>query len=907
MLSSLLAERAQLASTLGVSVSDDVFLAEDLIAEVEQLRQLLDASTPQTASTTHAPPPSASPAPSSGEELFQTAKAAEKAFTQLQQQHRPHDVLHVEPLQRALDEARRAYVHLMLSDPLLASQRSADARLWAMHSRPIDELQRRLRAAAAEHSKATRAAPPPDALLAKQRQLAALVEAALAFYDSLLAQLAPAAAGAPPAPPHGLRAELRPDAIPPPVRALASHTCLCAGDLRRYLATLPFVVSHARAQLAEESAHRYRLAATLAPSQGRPHNCLGVLVSAPQLPPDLLEATYRYVRALSCASPYDARSNLRTQLERMRRAATGAAPPPSAAGVAARDLPAWGHYLSSVASLLNVVVCRLDVEKIDALAASSLQALAALPHGVLPSAAALPVAALHIYLVHEAAREAGGVSREGVAPLMARLRDLPDDPPPLLRAVVVLLLRLLAHVLRALPRGGHMLPAAAVLASWCTSRSRSLLTISEEATADLLVALSSFLSLSPPPQPLPPTLARLSGAATDQLCSSTPCQSLEERCSGDSADGTNASLGVTAQSIAAMALDEPAMPEAVGRAATLLPEDVELLGFLPLEGDPPPLQPNGETPSAAAARRARLWSLAEAAVSQGLLHYYHDTGTLTTRRRVDPPVAPPPPPPAAQPHRKPTPPRPPRVPPPHARDVTPPVGVTGGPRAPPPSLGAASFQMGAACAASPYAAPVPPPPSFPRPPAPPPPLPAAPPAACLPIGAGLRHSKPKPWIIVDGPNVAIRHGKSKRFSSRGIELCLDYWKARGHEAIAVLPEFHLDFDRVGGNKRAADLGLVDAKRVADDVPLLRRLEEEGRLVLTPPQDYDDSYCLSLAQSKRGCVVSNDMYRDYVDLVVKRGGDPKQASAISWKKAHVISYTFLNDEFLPNPDFVLPSD
>ncbi|KAL3904172.1 MAG: hypothetical protein SGPRY_011391, partial [Prymnesium sp.] len=43
-------------------------------------------------------------------------------------------------------------------------------------------------------------------------------------------------------------------------------------------------------------------------------------------------------------------------------------------------------------------------------------------------------------------------------------------------------------------------------------------------------------------------------------------------------------------------------------------------------------------------------------------------------------------------------------------------------------------------------------------------------------------------------------------------------------------------------------------------------------------DYDDSYCISLARSKRGCVVSNDMYRDYVDLVVKRGGDPKQVTA-----------------------------
>ena len=121
----------------------------------------------------------------------------------------------------------------------------------------------------------------------------------------------------------------------------------------------------------------------------------------------------------------------------------------------------------------------------------------------------------------------------------------------------------------------------------------------------------------------------------------------------------------------------------------------------------------------------------------------------------------------------------------------------------------------------------------------------------------------------------------------------------------MLPEYHLNFDRVGGSKRAADLGLVESKKVADDVPLLRKLEEGGQLLLTPPQDYDDSYCLSLTQAKGGCVVSNDMYRDYVESVAKRGGSSKQAMA--WCKSHVISYTFLNDEFLPNPDFCFPTD
>ena len=87
----------------------------------------------------------------------------------------------------------------------------------------------------------------------------------------------------------------------------------------------------------------------------------------------------------------------------------------------------------------------------------------------------------------------------------------------------------------------------------------------------------------------------------------------------------------------------------------------------------------------------------------------------------------------------------------------------------------------------------------------------------------------------------------------------------------------------------------------DDVPLLRRLEREQRLVLTPPQDYDDSYCITLARSKPpACIVTNDMYREYVEAETKRGRSRKEAE--EWRRRHLISFTFLQDEFLPNPEF-----
>jgi hypothetical protein len=75
------------------------------------------------------------------------------------------------------------------------------------------------------------------------------------------------------------------------------------------------------------------------------------------------------------------------------------------------------------------------------------------------------------------------------------------------------------------------------------------------------------------------------------------------------------------------------------------------------------------------------------------------------------------------------------------------------------------------------------------------------------------------------------------------------------------------------------------------------------------QDYDDTYCLDYAMRHNACVVSNDRYRDHVD----KQPDPQakvlpsptaiihrfpQREASKWLRDHVISYTFVRDEFLP---------
>lgn len=94
-------------------------------------------------------------------------------------------------------------------------------------------------------------------------------------------------------------------------------------------------------------------------------------------------------------------------------------------------------------------------------------------------------------------------------------------------------------------------------------------------------------------------------------------------------------------------------------------------------------------------------------------------------------------------------------------------------------------------------------------------------------------------IIVDAPNVAMRHGTKKVFSCEGIRITLQYWLDRGFKVVGFLPEYYTDHEYVGKMRNATKLGLVDRpSKIPDNIALIKQLEEQGLLVLTPPQDYD---------------------------------------------------------------------
>ena len=75
---------------------------------------------------------------------------------------------------------------------------------------------------------------------------------------------------------------------------------------------------------------------------------------------------------------------------------------------------------------------------------------------------------------------------------------------------------------------------------------------------------------------------------------------------------------------------------------------------------------------------------------------------------------------------------------------------------------------------------------------------------------------------------------------------------------------------------------------------MKKLQKVGKLVITPPQDYDDDYAISYANWHGGFIVTNDMFRDAIEKL-------ESLDAVSKLKKKLISYTFVKGKFFPNPN------
>ncbi|VEN61774.1 unnamed protein product [Callosobruchus maculatus] len=142
-------------------------------------------------------------------------------------------------------------------------------------------------------------------------------------------------------------------------------------------------------------------------------------------------------------------------------------------------------------------------------------------------------------------------------------------------------------------------------------------------------------------------------------------------------------------------------------------------------------------------------------------------------------------------------------------------------------------------------------------------------------------------IVIDGSNVAMSHGNKEIFSCRGIKICVDWFKSRGHKDITVfVPKWRKESPRPDNLIR--------------DQEILAELEKERLLVFTPSRlvggkrmvCYDDRYILKLAAQTDGIVVSNDNYRDLCQ---------ENAEFRKVVEERILMYSFVNDHFMPPDD------
>jgi len=159
----------------------------------------------------------------------------------------------------------------------------------------------------------------------------------------------------------------------------------------------------------------------------------------------------------------------------------------------------------------------------------------------------------------------------------------------------------------------------------------------------------------------------------------------------------------------------------------------------------------------------------------------------------------------------------------------------------------------------------------------------------MPINLNVK--KIKTLILLDASNIAMRHG-DRTFSTKGIQIVMDYFRRNGHQVLSFLPEYL--FSSKDGNQN-----VTKKKRVVpDDTDYLKKLYTEGLVVQTPPQDYDDSYCIQYAKQNNAYIVTNDLFRDYFENITDQR---KRETEKMWVKEKCISFTFNKDEFIPNPD------
>ena len=139
----------------------------------------------------------------------------------------------------------------------------------------------------------------------------------------------------------------------------------------------------------------------------------------------------------------------------------------------------------------------------------------------------------------------------------------------------------------------------------------------------------------------------------------------------------------------------------------------------------------------------------------------------------------------------------------------------------------------------------------------------------------------QPIIVLDAANIGWTAG-NKACSGKGLIDVINYCRNHGLIPVAFLPNHYLY------NPRSPSRLITNLDEVNSEV-------DKGVVIPVPARDDDDLYMITYAQSKNAKLVSNDLFRDYIS-------SSEDSAAESWVKENVISYSFVIDEFFPNPKF-----
>ncbi|CAA9987536.1 conserved Plasmodium protein, unknown function [Plasmodium knowlesi strain H] len=168
-------------------------------------------------------------------------------------------------------------------------------------------------------------------------------------------------------------------------------------------------------------------------------------------------------------------------------------------------------------------------------------------------------------------------------------------------------------------------------------------------------------------------------------------------------------------------------------------------------------------------------------------------------------------------------------------------------------------------------------------------------------------------VILDGKNIGTRYQDNykKYFDSFRIKVVLDYYKIKKYVVKIVLPEEYLirgRNDLLGENSNSSYYDVrVHSSMEGDDFILtgndllfFQNLHILGCLIVHPLESYYP-FCVNLVQRWNSCFVTNVTLSELNMKIREFDQLPLKNIA-----AHFISYTFLGDDFLPNPTFRWPT-